>query len=347
MKAKIFFFTVLLITFLSKAQNVITVDNTTGSNAQYANLQEAIEVANNNDIIYIHASETNYGDIIVNKTLTIIGFSHSDPDKSTLINDITLGENASNSKFSGLHITSEFIVDNLNTTLTGLVFENNVVDYRMFFDDAGVDDMIIRGNIIWSLGKANSSNQFNNFTNMIISNNIIDNKIHLKNYQSITIKNNIFFYHHNSGSNFPIHNYGHDNGSITVQDNIFYPSANGTVSNIYSPGVIFENCLIFNIGAGNASALNGSNNLANIDPKFVSADNNEFDPDIDDYHLQAGSPAIGAGVAGGDIGLYNSDPFVFNNFGITAGIPTVKITAITNTIEVGGTVEVTIESNSN
>ena len=118
MKAK----TIILLAFLIyaqqiKAQNVITVDNAVGSDAQYNDLQAAIDAASDNDILYIHASETTYGDITVNKKLTLIGFSHSDPNKSTLIDDISLGENASDSKFSGLHITEDFIIDNLNMFL--------------------------------------------------------------------------------------------------------------------------------------------------------------------------------------------------------------------------------------
>jgi len=344
MKAK----TIILLAFLIyvhqiKAQNVITVDNAVGSDAQYDNLQAAIDAAGDNDILYIHASENTYGDITVNKKLTLIGFSHSDPDKSTLITDISLGENASNSKFSGLHITDDFIIDNLNTTITGLIFENNIVEDQMKFRHAGVDNIIIRGNIIRHIGTRTTSVLNNNYTNTIITNNIILGKINLRKYQSVTIKNNIFLY---SGTGFTIQNNESGNGSITVQDNIFYVSSNATIDK-NAPGVIFEYCLVYNIGSGNVDALTGTNNIDNEDPLFVAAANDEFDPDIDDYHLQTGSPAIGAGVNGGDIGIYNSGSFKFNNSGHTADIPTVKIIAITNTVATGENLEVTIESNSN
>jgi len=329
----------LLFMLNSNAQNVITVDNSPSSNAQYNDLQTAIEAAVSEDIIYIHPSETNYGNITIPKTLHLRGFAHSDPDKATLITDIKLLENASNSSFSGLRLTNDFIVHNSTTTLTGLVFENNIVS-QMIFRDAGVDGMIIRGNIIWYIGTSATSSTYNNYTNTTISNNIITGRINLENYQSITVKNNIFL----TGN--PFTNYASGDGSITVQNNIFYYSTTFTV-NINALGVIFENCLAYNLGSGNVAALSGSNNIINTNPQFVNAANAVFNPDIDDYHLQVGSPAIGTGIDGADMGIYNTGPFVFNNFGYTNGLPTVKITSITKEVAPDTNIEVTIETNSN
>jgi hypothetical protein len=76
-------------------------------------------------------------------------------------------------------------------------------------------------------------------------------------------------------------------------------------------------------------------------------DDDNWNPDFD-FHLQAGSVAIGAGVNGEDLGIYDGvTPFLFNNFGFTAGIPTVTITAITEQVAPGDNIEVTIQSNSN
>lgn len=342
MKTKILFSTMLLFVFLtSNSQNILTVDNSVGSKAQYSDLNTAIALADPSDIIYVHPSEINYGNITITKELHLIGFAHSDPDKATLITNLIIGENASNSSFSGLRITGDFIVDNLSTTLTGLIFENNIVERRIVLDDAGVDDMLIRGNIISEIGTNNGGSSYNNYTNTIITNNIITFRIYVKNYQTVEVKNNLFLY-----SAGPIINRGYENGSITVQNSMFYNSNAGTLDP-NSLGVIFSYCLAYNLGSGIFAVLNGDNNIENIDPLFVSADNTIFNPDIDDYHLQEGSIAIGNGVSGQDIGLYNVSPFVFNNFGYTNGIPTVKITAITNTVAIDGDVEVTITTKTN
>lgn len=340
MKTMIFFLSfVLLFTFSSKAQTVITVDNSVGSNAQYSDLQTAIALATAGDIIYVHPSEINYGDITVDKTLHLIGFAHSDPDKATYIAEITFGENASNSSFSSLHITNRFYINGLSTTLTGLIFENNLIEGSMIFKNGGADNVLIRGNVIDQIGGQLANNS--KFTNAIISNNIITNKIYVQNYQSIEIKNNLFLY-----NVVPITNQVSTNGSITIQDNIFYDSSTNTLD-VNNSGVIYENCLAYNFGSGNMVALNGSNNFENINPNFVSAADDSFDAGLDDYHLQTGSVAMGNGVAGEDIGIYNSGSFVFNNFGYTNSIPTVKITAITNSVAIDADVEVTIATNSN
>ena len=59
------FFTTLI--FLS-AQSTITVDNSPGSAAQFNDLQTAISNATSGDIIYVHPSETNYGNIELDKS---------------------------------------------------------------------------------------------------------------------------------------------------------------------------------------------------------------------------------------------------------------------------------------
>jgi len=340
MKTTLFLSIALMLAFICNSQNIITVDNSVGSNAQFSDLNTAIAIAVAGDIIYIHPSGINYGTITVDKTLHLIGFAHSDPDKATFIFDLFLGVNASNSSFSGLHITDDFSASSSTTTLTGLVIENCIINDTMFFNNAGVNGMLIRGNIIGNIGVSSTTGTRNNYANTIISNNIIRGKTYLRDFLSVEIKNNIFF-----ASFQPIINQRSGGGSITVQDNIFYTS-NSSTTNANSAGVIFENCLAYNLGSGISATLNGSNNINNIDPKFVSATNNIFGP-TDDYHLQAGSIAIGNGVAGEDMGIYNTGPFVFNNFGYTNGIPIMKITAITNTVAPGANVEVTITTNSN
>ena len=331
----------ILFSFICHAQTTITVDNSIGSNAQYSDLQSAISAASNGDIIYVHASEINYGIITVDKPLTLIGFGHSDPDKETMVNDLILGANASNTTITGLHITDDFYISS-GAVLSNIIIENNLIDDSLLFNSGSANNVTIRGNIIYQIGNTGNTSGSNNYTNAIISNNLILYYIGLKNHQSITIKNNVFL---SPYSGYPIFNAGNSTGSITAQNNIFYYNTSST----YDPnsdGVIFENCITYNIGSGNVSNLSGSNNLNNQNPNFVSADDTDFDV-TDDYHLQGGSPAIGSGVGGIDIGIYDGGAFTFNNLGLTNGIPTVKITNITDRIAPGANLSVTINTNAN
>lgn len=343
MKTKFTFLaTALLLTCLVRAQNTITVDNSIGANAQYSDLQSAISASSNGDIIQVHPSEINYGNITIDKELTLIGFGHSDINKETKVSDFVLTANASNVSISGFHVTDD-IYTNSTTTISNLTIENNIIDDDLLFNSAGgANSVIIRGNIIYQIGSGSASSNSDNYTNTIISNNIITYFIGLKNHQSITIKNNVFLSPNNS---YPVYNAGYTSGSITVQNNIFYYNSS-SVLNPDANGVIFENCLTYNIGSGSLVALNGSNNLNNQNPNFISADDTDFDAN-DDYHLQEGSIASGSGVGGIDISLYDDSNFSFNNFGYTNGIPTVKISNITDRIAPGANLSVTINTNAN
>ncbi|GAA4233314.1 hypothetical protein GCM10022291_10000 [Postechiella marina] len=335
--------TALLLVCQVNAQNTLTVDNSAGANAQYNNLQTAISVATAGDIIYVHPSETSYGNISINKSITIIGFGHLNPEKRTEVEDIILGDGASNTKISGFYINDDLIASN-SALISNLVIENNYVKSYLGFDTSGgVDNVIVRGNIIAQMGTTNSATNYNNYTNTIISNNVfVHNYLGLKNYQSITVKNNIFI---KASYNTPIYNAGV--GDITVQNNIvIYDSASNEDPN--SSGVVFENCMIYNFGSGNVALPTGTNNLYNQDPLFVSTDNPGygFYAEIDDYHLQAGSSAKGTGAGGVDMGLYDGTG-VFNNYGYTKGVPSVKITNITDRIAPGANLSVDITSKAN
>ncbi len=340
MKTKITFFTMaLLLSFSIKAQNVLTVDNTVGANAQYNDLQSAISAASNGDTIYVHASEVSYGNINIDKPLTLIGFSHSDTDKKTILGYVYLLDNASNTTISGFYISNELSASNNSTELTNIIIENNYLVSGIYSADtrAGINQMIIRGNVLYEVG--DNVSVYSNFKNVIISNNIIRYWVYIKYHESATIKNNVFL-----GRYHPV-NHDDTTGDLDVQNCIFYDNSVST-RDIKSDGVVYENCLTYNIGSGSYSVLNGTNNVNNQNPNFVSASDDIFNV-TDDYNLQAGSPAIGTGVGGIDMGIYDNSAFTFNNVGHTNGIPTVKIINITDRIAPGANLSVTISTNAN
>lgn len=328
---------------LLNAQTVITVDNSPGANAQFSDLQSAISQAQNGDIIYIHPSEINYGIADVNKELTLQGFSHSSSQKETLIEDILLRNNASNSTISGIHITDRISTDDNTTVITNIRIENCLIDSFIRFEDAGMDGVVIRGNIIGELGNSTTSTTQNNYTNALITNNIILNQITTRFFQSITIKNNIFL----SASTFqPVENLNDDLGTLEVQNSIFlYETTASPDPN--DPGITFSNCLTFNLSSGPVVELLGQNNLDNIDPLFIEDnDNDDFEPFTDNYQLQQTSLAIGAGINGEDLGLFDGSGFTFNNFGFTNGIPTINIQAISTTVAPGQNLNIIINTSN-
>ncbi|MAT89389.1 MAG: hypothetical protein CMC35_01750 [Flavobacteriaceae bacterium] len=338
---KIFFLilTTALNTFGLLAQNILTVDNTPGSSAQFDDLQTAISSAQNGDIIYVHASNTNYGDILIDKNISLIGFSHSNPEKNSVIDEIDLTDNASNTRISGFRITNDFYLNNDISLVSNLVLENNLFENPVSFGGTALTDgLLIRGNVFLS-GLGNTTTVFSQYSNAIITNNIFDGTLHVLFNNSIDVKNNIFL------GSASINNLDPSSGNINAQDCIFYADRATTV-NYNSTGVFFEHCLSYNI-TGNVLPLNGNNNINDTDPLFFSATNENFDSLDDDYRLQNGSPGIGTGISGGDLGIFDSSGFLFNNFGITQGIPSIKILSITSQIAPEENLEVIIESNTN
>ena len=73
MKKYLILFLILAFTSLSLDARIITVSNNPAIPAQYTNLQEAIDNADVGDTIFVHQSSTNYGNIVVNKKITLLG----------------------------------------------------------------------------------------------------------------------------------------------------------------------------------------------------------------------------------------------------------------------------------
>jgi hypothetical protein len=69
-------FQLLLFAYFSYAK-VLTVSNRTGSSAQYATIAAAISDAIAGDTIYVQGSETDYGNIDLNKRLVFMGPGHN------------------------------------------------------------------------------------------------------------------------------------------------------------------------------------------------------------------------------------------------------------------------------
>ncbi|WP_396635420.1 hypothetical protein [Maribacter sp. R77961] len=334
-------FTLLLLLVVCSgihAQNVITIDNSTGSNAQFNDLQTAIASASSGDILYVHPSETNYGNIEVDKPLTLIGFSHSSADKQTLITDLTLSSNASNVTVTGFRITDDLFIAN-GTPINNVVLENNRFESSMVINNGGVDNLVVRGNVINTMGSGSSTGD--TFTNTLITNNLFyGSGLRLRFHESVTVKNNIFL-------TSDVFNSREETGNVTVQNCIFIGNTSGT-ANFNDDGVFFENCLAYNRSSGNTEALVGTNNIVNIDPLFTEDnDNANFDALLDNYILQPSSPGIASGVNGENIGIFDGGNFTFNNIGLTNGIPTVNIDAISTTVAPGQNLNVIISTTNN
>lgn len=110
------------------AQTTHIVNNNANTAADFTNLQAAIDAAANGDIIHVQQSSTSYGNVTLDKQLTIIGRSHSDASYSSDIGTLELVEGSSNSVIKGLDISSindPFVSGGTYGTITDLVIQDN------------------------------------------------------------------------------------------------------------------------------------------------------------------------------------------------------------------------------
>jgi len=304
---------------LSASATVLTVSNNTYSPGQYTDVQDACNAAAANDTIYIHGSPTNYGDFTVTKPLTIFG-AGTLPDKnyawSTSVGAVTFGFNStgtssgSGSKIFGCRISSVSLSSSGTVGVSNITIQRNIITSSIGISSYSHSNISIRNNIIGGIQSNNST-----LSNVQIKNNIIYSSVSslgsnpsgptiahniiygdINNCKSASIFNNIFYGH---GNAFSFDN-PWPNNYCTITNNCII-----SASTTYTPGMVVY------------GTNTGGDNLLNVDPLFNDdgtlaevfvwnysytspGENGPFA----DYHLQASSPCIGAGVGGEDLGIY-------------------------------------------
>jgi hypothetical protein len=253
----------------------------------------------------VHASPVSYGTITISKVLTIIGPGHK-PNKFPAttaefgligISPSLVGIRIYGIKCTGIYNSAfgsgVFDVDNLileNIFCNGPILINNQCE-----------NIIIRGSILSSITMQNA-----NSDNIIIEHNYFMGNSPLTSFGGV-------------GQKLVLQNIFAGAGTWTLSDairntlfvnNIFYGiTANtGTGTQIDN---VYNNNLSFGHNTDNTlppTGQGGMGNLVNVDPQFVNAQLPNQSPTpfnyARNYRLQPGSPAIGAGSAGKDIGIY-------------------------------------------
>lgn len=342
-----------LLATLSNAQTY--VDNNTGATAAFSDLQAAIDAASPNDVIYVQPSPNSYGTVTVNKPLTIIGRSHSLNNFISEIGSITINEGGSGTTLKGLKISSGslgIIIKGKSSEGAGIppVIVSNIAVLNCSFSTIAIESLpyqtsSVGGNNILIQGCVFRQVTWGYASNLTISNNVIVSGGTFQIPTSTKISNNLFIGQHPNISKIP-----NTTGTFTIQNSMFIN--NGSTNNDLNLwDSKLENCLTYNYGSGNydigtSTNLQTSNVLSNTNPMFTN-----FTPDANisfkldaDYTLQTGSPAIGAGVNGEDLGIFSG--FNFNNLGVPSGYPTVNIVSSTPSLPQNGSLKVTLTAKS-
>lgn len=387
MKIKIFI-TLSIFAFTAvKAQNVFIADNNfsapTGANI-FPTIQEAVDAASPGDFIYVQPSVNLYGNAVFDKELHIRGIGF-DLDKDlpfisemgflTLENNSDNTSDPSNSTIKGMQIsvlTLRFQSGSVTYDLDGVIVENCLIS--SLTGTAGATISTSNLEIIDS--RINSISLTGANTNLLIRNNLITSGVNFisSSPQSVIITNNIvygFISKNSEGDSFIIKNnnfIGTKNSSTAlsvmrdavIANNIFYgrtPSnfATGVSTSVTFQRNIFTNNLTYETGnddlppGGGGVGNTGDGNIVASSPLFVDVPILNTWADTHDFTLQAGSPVLGAGSDGEDIGITGGVfGFTESNFQLdTTPLPTIQILNTSTVINPGDDLDVRIRAKSN
>lgn len=347
---------IVILTQLSVAQTTYTANNSpgalTGANifTGASALQDAVTAASAGDIIYVVRGTNDYGTTTIDKQLVIFGIGlNPDNEGSTRSKVSTLNITdpaASNTRISGLRISDRLNLGGISGTLTNIIIENcNVRWIQHTTSLTALSNLIIRNNVISS--NFSSSDEHIDFIPGAVANIVVSNNIIYGNTQGgqgginadngTLFENNIFIGGGNAWEVF------RDN---IVKNNIFIgqsPQAQLTLS-----GNSFINNLSFNTSNDVFSAVNGNSSISNIEgsnPTFVNLPiTNSIDFSTFDPSLQIGSPAIGTGENGTDMGVLGGGaPFDISG----TSLPLIQTINVPSMISQGSDLPVNIKGKGN
>lgn len=336
------------------AQNIWTVNNQPSFNADFTNLQAAVDSATAGDIIMLHGSSTSYGSLTVRKRVVIIGpgylLGQNDAPNTqanplpAFINNLTFDSDpsgdidASGSLVTGLTITTLYSSAASQTPINYTV-QRCKIDYLR---PGSYVTAIFKENLFYySPNNAYATLDLNGINNTTFENNIIirgngEDIVHTNNQNSGTFKNNTFV------------SIGADDPEVLIEgdgmsfiNNLFLGDTIITVINQYGLGSVqnnMSNTTTFDGIASNITGVNADNLVIGwSNPAGLSLDNR--------FSTKANAPSIGAGLNGENIGAFTAAspyilsgiPFVPNiyaldapDFGTTGSGITVNIKAKAN-----------------
>lgn len=332
---------IALIATLTAGATVRTVSNHPLGGAQYATFAAAYNAASNGDTIKLEGTAINYAHGAINgfeKSLVVIGhgintqkqlFSTSKIDKmSTGAGsgaDASILAGAGGSKFYGIEFTAS--TNDLNIYTTNIYFENCKFSRTVHLQSGAANLTFVNCVFSQLANIAHTSVSNIQYLNCIFNNNVSG----AASTASILFDHCLFL---NTGTTFS------SATNYSIKNSIFI---NSTVSGITTS--TFQNNL-FSVSqpvppAGNFDA---GGNTSGANPLFVNYTLGSLYSTAHDYHLQAGSPAIGAATDATDLGLHGGIAN-FSEQGEALIVPVVRSMNIsTPTALPNGTIDVQVSA---
>lgn len=320
------------------------VNNRPYLDADYTTLQDAIDGAADGDTLYIGGSTSNYGNGTFDKQLVVIGAGYWLDENDTTqsytensqVGKLIFNTGSEGSVIEGLYIyfassngfqTIRINVDDINILKNKIHASahsyTNASSVSIYVSDNRTN-IKINQNWIYSYSYGSSANATSIYfsgipTNCSVSNNFIRATSSYGSYYAI-----------NMGTNNLIND-------LIINNNV-----------IWGPITTYHTFLVNNIlisGSYNNSVDDQTSNNLCDGTQFPDINNNQQNVDMstvfidyvgyidNDYILKSGSPAIGAGVNGGDCGVfsydYGSDAYVLSGM---PGVPSIFDADVQSTV---------------
>ncbi|MBA2251053.1 MAG: hypothetical protein H0W12_12775 [Chitinophagaceae bacterium] len=305
---------VLSITFLFSSAKIWRVNNVPGVAADFTTAQAAHNGAAANDTIYLESSPTSYGDLTTSKKLTWIGLGYFLPQNPGLqfhsntgfTGTIQVNPGSDGSVFEIAHLGSYFTITSCaNITLQRCYIESGLI-VTGTTNHLTINQCYLNvGNGVMNIQPTSQQFGFTITNNIIRVNQIIINA----NAYQVTFNNNTLF----SNGNPPNSTNIYDNS--TISNNIFYGVSTSTLYDAGYPSNVTNNLWV---QYNNPTFVGTNGNI--FASTFASVFVGGSSPD-GQYKLVAGSPAIGTGAGGVDMGAYGSaNPYILS---MIPAIPTI------------------------
>jgi hypothetical protein len=321
----------LLLASLSNAATH-TVDNTVGSGAQFTTIAAAISAATPGDTILVHSSQYNYGVVAVNKHVVLIGPGHHPEVNQFLpasVSAFSLINGCDGTVIEGFsigNIESPVFQNANNISIRNNLFNSFAWIAGSYGDFSNADNWLIEGNVMIGVPGCSGCDYINlrqsagGNDNWTIRNNYMetlvgvnDNTLFAGTNSTTVIANNIIV-HNNTSPMFELCSFS------LLENNIFWLSAGQTNMLTGTSNCGFNNNLFYGTLA-TIDDVAGVANIMNENPQFVSLVDDVITWNYsNDFHLSAGSPAIGTAADGNDLGLFGAD-YNFRMEGYTNDIP--------------------------
>ena len=383
------FFAILLVMAGSVllAQTTWVADNNVGAPTGpniFPTIQAAVDAAAPGDVVQVQPSPTAYGTAYIrvkNLTLMGIGFNvDKETPLSSIMGNIYLTNNAANDSdaddviikglqfgylYPGINTGPAFVLSNAliyNCSFTGITgtwgySEVDGLEMRDCYLSGGISFWaVIRNSLFRNNLIIGDTYLYSSAFDTSFANNLLYGGINIVTESgSITILNNNFIGATGSETAFLS-----KLKYVMVANNIFYGSTpsiavGGSFStefrfNTFSHNLVYAtgDDTMPPTGGVDGTENNGLNNII-ANPNFVNGAVSNTWSAAYDFTLQAGSPAIGAGSDGLDIGIYGGTyPFPDTNFVLkTTDAPVIQILNTSGVINPGDDLPVRIKAKSN